>query len=160
MSEAIDKLNDELWSFLCKVLSQGGAIQQDYNAGHYPSYEHYSARLDEAARERADQLAPLIAAAIKQAECRVQNNQVACVSCHQPVQVTALNAIRCDDCGPTPLQERAIKQGEARGLERAIRAGESAAFELALTQTGDEQLAVRMILEAIRAELLAQERER
>ena len=26
------------------------------------------------------------------------NNRVACVNCKTPVQVTALNAIRCDDC--------------------------------------------------------------
>lgn len=44
----------EFWSFLRNVLEQGGAIRLDYDAGKYPSYEHYSARLDEAARERAD----------------------------------------------------------------------------------------------------------
>lgn len=32
------------------------AIQQDYAAGKYPTYEHLSARIDEAAREREDQL--------------------------------------------------------------------------------------------------------
>ena len=45
----------KLWSFLRTVLSQGGDIQLDYNAGKYHSYEEYSARLDGAARERADQ---------------------------------------------------------------------------------------------------------
>lgn len=44
----------ELWSFFRLLLEQGGAIQQDYNAGRFPSYEHYSARLDQAARERVD----------------------------------------------------------------------------------------------------------
>lgn len=40
------------WSFIRRVLEQGAAIQQDYAAGKYPTYEHYSARIDEAARER------------------------------------------------------------------------------------------------------------
>lgn len=53
-------LHGELWSFLLKVLSQGGAIRLDYTAGKYPSYEHYAARLDEAARERADELEALL----------------------------------------------------------------------------------------------------
>jgi hypothetical protein len=46
-----------LWSFLRNVLEQGCAIQLDYEAGNFASYEHYSARLDEAARERESQLA-------------------------------------------------------------------------------------------------------
>ena len=50
--EAIDQ--GEVWSLFRRIIEQGGAIQQDYAAGKYPSYEHYSARLDEAARERAD----------------------------------------------------------------------------------------------------------
>lgn len=51
------KVMDEgsLWSFMRSVLSQGGAIQQDYQSGKYNDYEGYSARLDCAARERADQ---------------------------------------------------------------------------------------------------------
>lgn len=44
------------WSFLRAVLEQGMAIQQDYTAGKYPDYEHLSARLDGAARERDAQL--------------------------------------------------------------------------------------------------------
>jgi len=40
------------WSWIRSVLSQGASIQQDYQAGKYPTYEHYAARLDEAARER------------------------------------------------------------------------------------------------------------
>ena len=44
----------EFWSFLRRVLAQGAVIQQDYRAGKYPTYEHYLARMDEAARERAD----------------------------------------------------------------------------------------------------------
>jgi len=54
MREAVE--SGKLWSFMRSVLSQGGAIQQDYQAGKYESYEHYSARLDAAARERTDQL--------------------------------------------------------------------------------------------------------
>lgn len=45
-----------LWSFLRNVLEQGAAINQDNMAGKFPTYEHWSARMDEAARERADQL--------------------------------------------------------------------------------------------------------
>lgn len=45
-----------LWSLLRAVLEQGAAINQDSMAGKYPTYEHWSARMDEAARERADEL--------------------------------------------------------------------------------------------------------
>lgn len=47
------------WSFLRSVLEQGRAIAMDDAAGKYPSYEHLSARIDEAARERADELLKL-----------------------------------------------------------------------------------------------------
>lgn len=40
------------WSFLRSVLEQGASIHQDYLAGRHATYEHYAARLDEAARER------------------------------------------------------------------------------------------------------------
>lgn len=46
----------ELWSLLRRVLEQGVAIQQDYAAGKYASYEEYAARMDEAARERVEVL--------------------------------------------------------------------------------------------------------
>ncbi len=52
----------ELWSLLRDVLSQGSAIGDDYRNGVYAGYESYSARLDAAARERADQLAAMLAA--------------------------------------------------------------------------------------------------
>lgn len=42
----------ELWSFFRKLLSQGGDIWLDHQQ---KSYEEYSARLDAAARERADE---------------------------------------------------------------------------------------------------------
>lgn len=42
----------ELWSFFRRVLDQGRAIAMDERAGKYPTYEHLSARMDEAARER------------------------------------------------------------------------------------------------------------
>lgn len=59
-------LEARMWSFVRSVLSQGTSIQQDYMAGKYPTYEHYSARLDEAGRERADGFsAALIAEAIR-----------------------------------------------------------------------------------------------
>ena len=48
------KQEGRLWSFLRTVLEHGAAIQQDYAAGKYASYEHYAARLDEAARDRAE----------------------------------------------------------------------------------------------------------
>lgn len=44
-----------MWSFLRNVLMQGATIRQDYDAGKYGSYEEYSARVDEAAREREAQ---------------------------------------------------------------------------------------------------------
>ena len=52
------ELTGELWSFLRSTLSQGKDIHLDHlNKG----YEEYSARLDEAARERADALLKLLA---------------------------------------------------------------------------------------------------
>lgn len=45
----------DLWSFFRSVISQGCAIQQDYQAGKYKDYEEFSARLDEAARERLEE---------------------------------------------------------------------------------------------------------
>ncbi len=54
----------EIWSLFRVLLSQGCDIQQDYDAGKYPTYEHYSARVDEAARERTDKFMPLLTAAL------------------------------------------------------------------------------------------------
>jgi hypothetical protein len=45
----------KLWSIFRTLLSQGGDIQLDYNAGKYSCHEEYSARLDAAARERVKQ---------------------------------------------------------------------------------------------------------
>ena len=53
----------DLWSFLRDVLSQGAAIQMDYSAGKYGGYEAYSARVDAAARERADYIAAALSPA-------------------------------------------------------------------------------------------------
>lgn len=53
LEEALNR--GEVWSFMRRVLSQGGDIRLDYQAGKYKGYEEYSARLDAAARERADQ---------------------------------------------------------------------------------------------------------
>lgn len=57
---AKEKMNAEgdLWSWLRNVLQQGGAIWQDYVDD---DYEKYSARLDEAARERLDELGQRLA---------------------------------------------------------------------------------------------------
>lgn len=49
-------LDRDAWSFLRRLLEQGRAIEQDNQAGRYPTYEHLSARLDEAARERRVEL--------------------------------------------------------------------------------------------------------
>lgn len=55
-SEQVERANGEIWSAIRTLLEQGAAIQQDYAAGKYEGYEHYSARLDEAARERVEWL--------------------------------------------------------------------------------------------------------
>lgn len=49
--------NGELWSFMRSVLLQGQDIALDYRD---KGYEEMSARLDEAARERADKLEKLL----------------------------------------------------------------------------------------------------
>ena len=46
----------ELWSFVRSVMSHGAVIHQDYMAGKHKTYEHYSARMDAAAAERAEEL--------------------------------------------------------------------------------------------------------
>jgi hypothetical protein len=46
----------ELWSWVRSVMCQGADIRADYDAGVHKGYEAYSARLDAAAAERADQL--------------------------------------------------------------------------------------------------------
>ena len=56
---AAREMNDgELWSWVRSVMAQGACIQQDYASGLvHKSYEEYSARLDAAASERADEFA-------------------------------------------------------------------------------------------------------
>lgn len=46
----------ELWSWVRSVMCQGADIRTDYDMGVHKGYEAYSARLDMAAAERADQL--------------------------------------------------------------------------------------------------------
>lgn len=46
----------ELWSWVRSVMSQGADIRADYDMGVHKGYEAYSARLDAAAAERAEQL--------------------------------------------------------------------------------------------------------
>lgn len=46
----------ELWSWLRSVMSQGADIRTDYDQGVHKGYEAYSARLDAAAAERAEEL--------------------------------------------------------------------------------------------------------
>lgn len=63
-SERVERANGEIWSAIRTLLEQGAAIQQDYAAGKYEGYEHYSARLDEAARERVEWLKEQIEGAL------------------------------------------------------------------------------------------------
>ncbi len=44
--------HNSLWSLIRAVLQQGEAIGLDHQNGNLGAFEHYSARLDEAARER------------------------------------------------------------------------------------------------------------
>ena len=53
----------KLWSWLRNVMSQGADISGDHYAGKFDSYEEYSAHLDAAAAERAEQLRAMLAAA-------------------------------------------------------------------------------------------------
>lgn len=46
----------ELWSWVRSVMSQGADIRVDYDMGNHKGYEAYSARLDAAAAERAQEL--------------------------------------------------------------------------------------------------------
>lgn len=46
----------ELWSWVRSVMCQGADIRTDYDMGVHKGYEAYSARIDMAAAERADQL--------------------------------------------------------------------------------------------------------
>ena len=46
----------ELWSWVRSVMSQGADIRTDYDMGAHKGYEAYSARLDAAAAERAQEL--------------------------------------------------------------------------------------------------------
>lgn len=57
MNQPLKPLPFTPWTFLRTVLERGAAIQQDYLAGRFDSYEQYAQRLDAAARELADGLA-------------------------------------------------------------------------------------------------------
>ena len=46
----------ELWSWVRSVMSQGADIRCDYDHSVHKGYEAYSARLDAAAAERAEEL--------------------------------------------------------------------------------------------------------
>ncbi len=64
-----DKLEGRLWSWVRSVMSQGADIRCDYDQGVHKGYEAYSARLDAAAAERAEEfIASEIAALRKRAE--------------------------------------------------------------------------------------------
>jgi hypothetical protein len=64
MSEEIKTYADdgELWSWVRRVMSQGGTIHQDHQ---HKTYEQYSARLDAAAAERAEELAAKVAGNVR-----------------------------------------------------------------------------------------------
>ena len=48
------RASGELWSFMRSVLTQGVDIWHDHNGHNHKDYEVYSARIDVAARERAE----------------------------------------------------------------------------------------------------------
>ena len=50
------EIKGELWSWVRSVMSQGADIRCDYDQGVHKGYEAYSARLDVAATERAEEL--------------------------------------------------------------------------------------------------------
>lgn len=50
-----------LWSLLRNLLSQGAVIHKDYDAGNFGSYEMFSAKLDEVARDKEDEIMELLA---------------------------------------------------------------------------------------------------
>ncbi len=81
------------WSMVRSILMQGAAIQQDYQAGKFATYEHYSARMDAAARERIDELSASPAAAKEFPKPSSRIGKDPCGECHlQPGE-------RCDICG-------------------------------------------------------------
>lgn len=61
------------------------------------------------------------------------NNRVACVNCKQPVDVTALNAIRCDRCKP----EARPTEPSAAAIEAAARAWVKRRGDVAWTDLED-----------------------
>lgn len=50
------QIEGELWSWVRSVMCQGADIRVDYDMGNHNGYEAYSARLDAAAAERAEEL--------------------------------------------------------------------------------------------------------
>jgi len=58
-------VGQDLWSLVRSVMCQGISINDDYHHGkRFASYEEYSARIDEAARERAEGLLAVICTAL------------------------------------------------------------------------------------------------
>ncbi len=51
-----EQIRGELWSWVRSVMSQGADIRCDYDSGKHKGYEAYSARLDAAASERAEEM--------------------------------------------------------------------------------------------------------
>lgn len=62
-AQAVPLTDGELWSWVRRVMTQGSDIRCDYDSGFHKGYEAYSARLDAAAAERADELMARITAA-------------------------------------------------------------------------------------------------
>jgi hypothetical protein len=50
------QIEGELWSWVRSVMCQGADIRVDYDMGNHKGYEAYSARLDAASAERAQEL--------------------------------------------------------------------------------------------------------
>ena len=61
MTQTLDsRIQQDGWLFIRRILCQGHAQQQDYASGKYENYEWFMSRVDEAARERLEQLWQLV----------------------------------------------------------------------------------------------------
>lgn len=102
-----------LWSFCRKLLDQGGAISRDYIAGQYGTYEEYSARLDEAARERGDELTAMLSAAPKPLSATLPQT----FDCHFDGDTA-----RCDkDCAQLRVCKRRTSAKPAEGVQEGVK---------------------------------------
>jgi hypothetical protein len=87
----------KLWSLFRRLLSQGGDIQLDYQAGKYKCYEEYSARLDGAARERVEEFL----ASESETGCDLPGCMRSEPHDHGPItaEETSASTWTCEECG-------------------------------------------------------------